>query len=73
MPNTPAVRASTETRSKKNEVFDKTTSDSNDRLKQAIAAVMQSTSEGRSMLDNISTKLQKQERDQHTRDMKKKK
>jgi hypothetical protein len=57
MPTSPAVKASTlpESRGKS--------------LKEAIAEILLSTKEGRTELARISEKVSKQEREQHTRDM----
>jgi len=61
MPTTPAVKASTQT---------KVVSPENNPLMRAMAAAISAGAEGRSNLDKISTKLQKREKEQHAKDMK---
>jgi hypothetical protein len=78
MPTTPAVRASTTKRARKNEVFDKMTTvrgvgpSPSGQLMQAIAATMQAGAAGRAGLEKISSKLQSQEASRHAKDMRRK-
>jgi len=58
---TPPVKASTSTKSRSAD------------LRAAMAAVIIAGKPGRDAMSNISTKLQKQTKEQHAKDMKKKK
>jgi hypothetical protein len=76
---TPAVRASTTQRARKNEVFDKLTtvrgfgSGDNRNLLDAIAATISAGEGGRRGLERISEKMQAAERTRHAKDMKRRK
>lgn len=65
---TPALRASTTKRARKNEVFDKMTTvrgmhrDTGERLKQAMAEVIAAGKEGRDAMSAIRNKLESQQK-----------